>query len=76
MYSFRNDKVVVNEIKNDTLIDVRSKEDINSFRYNICVKNEDGSFETYYFANKTGLDFISSLLKKTGVEYISYQKIK
>ena len=42
----------------------------------ICVKNKDGSFETYYFANKTGLDFISSLLKKTGVEYITYQKIK
>ncbi len=77
LYSFfRNGKIVVNEIKNDTLIDVRSKDDIDSFRYNICVKNKDGSFETYYFVNKTGLDFISSLLKKTGVEYIIYQKIK
>lgn len=77
IYSFfKNGKVVENEIKNDTLIDVSKEKKKDFSQYSVCISFEDGSFINRFFKTKSELDEFLIILNKADIKYCVYQKSK
>ena len=77
LYSFfNNGKVVENEIKNDTLIDVPKEKKKDFTQFSVCISKENCSSITTYIDDKSDLDKLLTILNYTGIDYCVYQKSK